>query len=319
MSGSQYPSFSHDIDISPTSNLAIYLYLSEDARAPTSATSSRPKLGANNTRTMSAPAKQSKVHPLAGQLTLARVLDMRLEDLDALQTRVAQMEVSNREVLTRIYGRFPTNHQAFSMLFNSASSRSDLPEFGSSEHRQLLFTQYRKMLAIARDPPRSVDIVEPATSRGAKALQDYQMQLTILAEQRQAQMKRKHNDEADAPARPPPRFDPGVFKAMRDQCRVIDFEPKVHAPINHRNDRVIDNNQALTAYQQQLVLLEEQNQKRLLMAREQQGHVKHEQISRRHVKGEADQETSIGVVKADQSSFPFRNRRQTDEEKYQWY
>ena len=199
---------------------------------------------------------------------------MTLEQLDSLQDRVGQMEISNYGLLTRIYGRFSLGHGPFPLIITSRRASPTFPEPGSAQHRQLLFGQYQKMQEIAKDPSRCLSIVEPATARGAKALQDYQMQLALLAEHRRAQMKRKHHGQDTAPRRPRPRprprLDCGALRAMQEQCQVLDLDPQPTTRIDHRNDRVIQNTTALSEYQQQLLFLEEQNRRRLLLARQEQ-------------------------------------------------
>ena len=205
-------------------------------------------------------------------MTLDDVLSMTLAQLENFQDRVGQLEISNHGLLTWIYGRFPPGRGPFPLVITSRWTSSTFPEPGSLQHRQLVFKQYQKMMEIAHDPTRCVDIVEPATAHGAKALQDYQMQLALLAEHKRARTKRKYQGQDTGPRRPRPlpRFDSGSFKTMQEQCRVMDWDSQPNRRMDHRNDRVIPNITALSEYQQQLLHLEEHNKKRLLMARQEQ-------------------------------------------------
>jgi hypothetical protein len=204
----------------------------------------------------SQPPQQFESGRSQHQLTLEAVLAMSLQQLEKLQNRVAEMEVSNYGLLTRIYGRFPPDRRPFPLIITSRNSDPSFPITGSSPHRELVFKQYKNMSAISLDPTRCVEMIEPPTARGAKALQDYQLQLLVLAEKRKAQMKRKYADQEVPTA---PRAEPDSVREMQSKCGVFDLRPSLQ---NHR-----PGSDALTEYQQQLKLLGEQNKKRLLQAR----------------------------------------------------
>lgn len=196
MAASQPHIHPSNLQIDPEANLAIYLYLRDGTKRLSMAPPLRTSLSTpTSPDTLSPTSPTTPTSP--AQLTFDRVSDMTLSQLDHLQERVSQMEISNYGLLTRIYGRFPTDHQPFPVLIASRLSSSEFPERGSTEHRQLIFCQYKNMLAIAQDPTRCVNSIEPATAQGAKALQDYQLQLLLIAEQRRKQLKRKSQDEDD--------------------------------------------------------------------------------------------------------------------------
>lgn len=278
-----------------------------DPPSDTSVNHDHPRI--SDQRDLDRQGKFSIVPRSPTPLTLEDVLSMTLPQLDSFQDRVGQIEISNYGLLTRIYGRFPPGHGPFLLVITSRWTSSTFPEPGSLQHRQLVFDQYQKMMEIAHDPTRCVDIVEPATARGAKALQDYQMQLALLAEHKRAHMKRKHQGKANAPHRPqpPPRFDSGSFRAMQEQCRVLDLEPQPNGRMDHRNDRVIPNVTALSEYQQQLLLLEEQNKMRLLLARQ----TKESSVEAKS--REQDRDTGTQMKKkpgsGERPSLPIRRRR----------
>jgi hypothetical protein len=254
-----YTSPLSNVNIDPEANLSIYLYLRDGSQCIPMSFPRKSRSPASPT-TPGSPA----------QLSLEQVMDMNLDQLDHLQERICQMEISNYGLLTRIYGRFSAHNQPFPIVVASRLSTPDYPERGTTKHRRLLFSQYKNMLAIARDPTRCVGLEEPATASGAKALQDYQMQLLLLAEQRRKHLKRKSEDES-RPEREPrsPRIDTGPFKPVRKSSKVLDLE---YRPVilKQEGKEVVLTNKALADYQQQLMLLEEQNRQRLQLAKHEQ-------------------------------------------------
>ena len=308
MPASQDRNTSSSVSIDPEANLAIYLYLRDGAQML-----SEPPSGTighqDQSRTVVPPDRGPPRRPNtpSARLTSPQVLDMTLAQLENLQERVGQMEISNRALLTRIYGPFSLNHQPFPLIIASRMSSSEFPEPGSPQHRALLFSQYSKMLEIAKDPSRGVDFVEPASARGAKALQEYQMQLLLLAEHRRAQTKRKYEGQESSRRRPPPpRLESGYFKAMHENCRVLDFDPRP-AWVDNRSDRAKQNSTALSDYQQQLMLLEEQNKKRLLLARQEQERSANARPGEEE--GGSTSQRRKETAREDQSSLPIRQRR----------
>jgi hypothetical protein len=249
----------NNVNIDPEANLSIYLYLRDGSQCI-------PMSFPRKSRSPASPTTPGS----PTQLSLEHVMDMNLEQLDHLQERICQMEISNYGLLTRIYGRFNAHNQPFPIVVASRLSTPDYPEQGTTKHRRLLFSQYKNMLAIARDPTRCVSLEEPATASGAKALQDYQMQLLLLAEQRRKHLKRKSEDES-RPEREPrsPRIDTGLSRPIRKSSKVLDLEPRP-VILKQEGKEVILNNKALADYQQQLMLLEEQNRKRLQLAKHEQ-------------------------------------------------
>lgn len=249
-----------NVSIDPEANLSIYLYLRDGSQCIPM--SFPPKV--------QSPGSPPSPNTTPAELNLERVMSMSLDQLDHLQERVSQMEISNYGLLTRIYGRFSSQSQPFPVVVASRLSSPEFPERGSTKHRRLLFTQYKNMLAIARDPTRCVSTVEPVTASGAKALQDYQMQLLLLAEQRRKHLKRKSEDGTHSNQQPrSPQFDAGQFRTIRKSSKVIDLEPRPVMFTQEGKDIVLTNH-ALSDYQQQLMLLEDQNRKRLRMAKQEQ-------------------------------------------------
>ena len=310
MAASQDRNRNNSVDVDPEASLAIRLYLREGSRMLPDPQSDAD---GNHAHPRTLDQRDPDTHGQFGNLsrkpnpmTLDDVLSMTFEQLDGFQDRVGQMEISNYGLLTRIYGRFPLGRKPFPLVITSRWTSSTFPESGSSQHRQLVFKQYQKMMEIAHDPTHCVDIIEPATAKGAKALQEYQMQLALLAEHKRAHMKRKHQVQDNAPRRPqpPPRFDSGSLRAMQEQCRVLDLEPQPNLRMDHRNDRVIPTVAALTEYQQQLLLLEEQNKKRLLLARQEKESSARAQ-SREHDGTQMRQKPGSD----DRPSLPIRRRR----------
>ena len=313
MAASQDRKRSNSVDVDPEASLAIRLYLREGTRMlpdpPSDRSVSHDHAQMSDERDPDREGNFGILPRGPASVSLKDVLSMTLPQLESFQNRVGQLEISNYGLLTRIYGRFPPGRGPFPLVVTSRWTSSTFPEPGSIQHRQLVFNQYQKMMDIAHDPPRSVDIVEPATAGGAKALQDYQMQLALLAEHKRAHMKRKHQGEPNARRRPspPPRFESGSCREMQEQCRVQDLEPEPKGRMDHRNDRVIPNVTALTEYQQQLLLLEEQNKMRLLSARQEK------ESSVEAKSREQDRNTGTQTKKKSGSgkrpSLPIRRRR----------
>jgi hypothetical protein len=248
-----------NVNIDPEANLSIYLYLRDGSQCI-------PMSFPRKSRSPASPTTPGS----PGQLDLQQVMDMTLDQLEHLQERICQMEISNYGLLTRIYGRFNAHNQPFPIVVASRLSTPDYPERGTPKHRRLLYTQYKNMLAIARDPTRCVSKEEPATASGAKALQDYQMQLVLLAEQRRKHLKRKSEDESRSEREPrSPSFNAGQFKTIRKSAKVLDVEPRP-VILKQEGKEVVITNKALADYQQQLMLLEEQNRRRLQLAKHEQ-------------------------------------------------
>ena len=295
------------VNIDSEASLDIYLYLQSGGQALPDPSS--PVAGHHDHlgKVAFGPGPQSTPGPIQSALTLEEVLKMSLGQLDRLQERVGQMETSMYGLLTRIYGCFPSDRQPFSLVFSSRMATSDIPTLGSPQHRQLVFSQYKKMLTIAKDPTRTVDIARPSSARGARALQDYQMQLMLIAAQRKRPVKRKQNEDDDTPRRPPPplRTESEHFRAMQESCRVLDLSPG-SPPVDHRSDRAIHNATALSDYQTQLLLLEQQNKKRLLLARQRQEEVAN--VEARISQGQS-QNNRMSRAKEDESSLPIRTQR----------
>jgi hypothetical protein len=269
MPASRHETSFSEVDIDPRANLAIHLYLRDGSQMlPESPREADAQNDHPRTEAYAERGQQGRSDDNPARLTLGKVSRMSLKQLDRLQDRVGQMEVSNHGLLTRIYGHFSGSRRPFPLLVTCRTSDPNFPERGSPQHRQLLFSQYKKMVAILQDPTQCSDIVEPTSLRGARALQDYQIQLLQLADQRRALMKRKYQGRSISPHRAAPIADPGSLKAMRENCGVLDFDPRPVLTIDYRNDGMFHRGSAVADYQQQLKLLEEQNRKRLLMARQ---------------------------------------------------
>lgn len=250
-----------EVDIDPDSSLAIYLWLKDCPMWESPVTSPideniDPCL---QDRTQARTHGRRSERPFTGALTLEKVLGMPMHKLELLQDKVTQMEKSNNGLLTNIYGTFPSDKQPFPMIMTSRHTSPDFPERGSYQHRQLVFSQFKNMMAIARDPTRCMDRIEPSTTRGARALQEYQMQLLLLEQHKRTEMLSQHVQSPTSPTKP---TSPSNWK---DGFHVLDLGTKenIRRPDSHTSH-------ALTDYQMQLVLLEEQNRKRLMQARKSQ-------------------------------------------------
>jgi hypothetical protein len=306
MAPSQHPDHFSNVDIDPEAILAIHLHLRDGSSAPASQASAHHHHDAALALQKPSPRGQPDARP--SQLTLDEVANMSMEELDRLQERVAQMETSNHGLLTRIYGPFTDGRQPFPIVVASRTSTVDFPTRGSLPHRQLLFSQYENMLAIAQNPTRCVEIVEPDTAQGAKALQDYQMQLMLLAKHKRGKKKRKQRTDDDSlPLRPAPQVERPSLKAMNQHCRVLDFDLDLRSSQrNNHHHESLSQNPALLDYQQQLMLLEEENQKRLAMEKERQERAR---TAEARVRDEVIEEDSMAsTARPDESSLAIRQR-----------
>lgn len=190
-------------------------------------------------------------------MTRDQVLQMPMLRVEQLRHRVQQLEVANFGLLKKIYGdQIDPN---FLLSFSDANLLLEL-DFGSFQYRESLFEQYRKMMSLARHP--ELGGVVPSTPEGSQLLQQYMAQLVTLAQHQHdhlrvagfsnyALLHRPH--KTTEIKRQPFKIDKA---GQRNQKRRVDsFDRGIRSPIY--------GNTALSDYQKQLAVLEQENQRRI--------------------------------------------------------
>lgn len=204
--------------------------------------------------------------PFTGALTLEKMMGLSVEHLELLEEQVAQMEVSNNALISRIYGSMTMGQRPFPMIMTSRKKATAFPKRGSSQHRQLILSQAKNMFSISRDPSKCMGHLEPPTSRGAEVLQEYQLQLLMLEQHKSTEILAADSSDSSLQQRPPLTSRATEPSASDKTFRFLSLGPKRVS----RRSADGETNHALSDYQTQLVLLEEQNRKRLMEARQSQ-------------------------------------------------
>ena len=261
------------LHIEPESSLAIYLWLS-DCQSCTSPIASPVEEHAEwpegglmyqHGSTYTRLIDPQTSCPFTGALTLEKMMHLSMEQLELLEEKVAQMEVSNNALISRIYGKMASGQRPFPMIMASRKTSKEFPERGSSQHRQLILSQLKNMMSIAKDPLKCMDNLESPT-RGARALQEYQMQLLILEQHKRTEMLAADFSDSHRQRRPPLIARATDPSTSDNTLRFLDLGPKKMG----RRSADSQTKHALSDYQTQLVLLEQQNRKRLMEARQSQ-------------------------------------------------
>ena len=263
------------LHIDPDSSLAIYLWLRGcqlgtsprasplEGHAKWSAYGLMYQHGSGDIRLVD---HHQTPRPFTGALTLEKMMGLSEEHLGLLEEQVAQMEVSNDALISRIYGSVTTGQRPFPMIMTSRETATAYPKRGSSQHRQLILSQAKNMFSISRDPSKCMGHLEPPTTRGAEVLQEYQMQLLMLEQHKRTEILSADFLDSSRQQRPALTSRATEPSTSDNAFRSLGLGPK---RVSRRGaDR--ETNHALSDYQTQLVLLEEQNRKRLMEARQSQ-------------------------------------------------
>lgn len=199
--------------------------------------------------------RQGNAKSTSGDTSLDTVIIMRSDQLELLHRRVQQLELSNYGLLKRIYGAQIS--AAPYARFNGPSPVSTLEKVPES-YRYRLYEQYQNMMTTARDP-RSLGLT-PVSVEGARLLQEYLAQVARLTPS-QGEQHHEH--------RPRSRHKHGRNSSKIDKKNIQAYKLRLDCS-NAGGRPPVQHSAALTDYQTQLMLLEEQNQQRLTMMRSQQ-------------------------------------------------
>lgn len=193
---------------------------------------------------------------MACDLTCQQLLAMPLEQLHVMHRRVQQLEASNYSLLKQKFGDQISVEPTWFFDTPTESSRC---AFGSAQYRASLHQQYRKMMTIARQP--TIPVLLPATIEGKQILRGHQRQRSIIVQQQHGL-----SCTAISPIRTQHIFHHARSNSQGKPHRVS--KSTHHASIRSISEVIRSPSQAkaaLSEYQVQLALLEQDNQKRLEM------------------------------------------------------
>jgi hypothetical protein len=257
MAASLYENY-NDHDIDPNSTLLIRICirsiaqsrvqavgsLAEGADAQGLVTRSEEPLSGHT----AARGKAKKQH---GDMTQDRVMSMSPDELVSLHKRVQQLELSNYGMLRRIYG---DQVSAGPYVHFNGHDPASTPK--TDAYRNRLFEHYQTMMEVARDP--EMPDLQPASPDGARLLKTFQDCLAHITTsgERISHHSRK-NSAHEHKLHSPQRSSPTLWKVDKKAVQAH------RARLDQFKSGTRGQSTALTDYQLQLMLLEEQNQERL--------------------------------------------------------
>jgi hypothetical protein len=255
-----------DLDIDPNSTLAIRVCIKSIARSRSQSLFSTTGSEQNQNEIMESGealaehiASRGKAKTTYSDMTLDRVMSMSPGELAALHKRVQQLELSNYGLLRRIYGAQISAAPYVQFNGHDPSASND----NSEAYRVLLFEQYQRMMTVARDP--YMPDLEPASVEGNRLLKLFLFEFKRLTTARHSSPQSPSSAHSPLHARPSSRDSHGRIGSRVDKKATQAYKSRLeHINIGHRTQST-----ALTDYQVQLMILEEQNQKRLALMRSQ--------------------------------------------------
>jgi hypothetical protein len=256
----------NDQDIDPNSTLVIRLCIRSIARSRAqsfSSTSEQPQtLGVDPSQSLAVHvASHGKAKAMPGDMTRDRVMAMSPNELVLLHKRVQQLELSNYGLLRRIYGA-QISANPYIQFTGQTPSADDTK---SEAYRIRLFEQYQSMMADARSP-RFPDL-EPVSAESVRLLQLFE------SEYARATSPAQNSSRQQSPKSPITHKSMSELNWVRGSARVDKQVNQAYkARLQSLHAGGTHASKALTDYQIQLMMLEEQNQKRLTMMRIQREH-----------------------------------------------
>lgn len=259
MAASLYPPAYNDHDIDPNSTVLIRICIKSIAQTRTQPTLSTTKPDAAHHNTNSEEPRsghtthRGKAKNRHGDMTQGRVMSMSPNELVSLHKRVQQLELSNYGMLRRIYGDqvSAAPYVQFNGHDPASSTKTDV-------YRKRLFEHYQTMMEVARDP--EMPDLEPASAEGARLLKTFQQEFARMTQ------TGSHSPRTSTLAKTHEHRLRSDQKQSRNAWRVDKKATQAHrARLEQFNTSSRGQSTALTDYQLQLMLLEEQNQERLAM------------------------------------------------------